>query len=146
MVEVLTGKVREMIEEAKGVREERELGVKIDEELQKCSILDPDKPLIRLKVKHTGFPPLHNQRFGRQFEGEVANMGEILLFSKRRQMADTKVKQKRVDDIVHEIEEEEEEEGVQLDSLVREALIKTDSLGLICESEILEALDDFVKR
>lgn len=42
------------------------------------------KPLIRLKVEHTGFSTLNNQRFGAHFLEAVANPGEILLFYRQR--------------------------------------------------------------
>ncbi|RHY34596.1 hypothetical protein DYB32_000806 [Aphanomyces invadans] len=38
--------------------------------------------LVRIKVEHTGFPVLSNQRFGGQFVGKVANPADILLFSR----------------------------------------------------------------
>uniref|UniRef100_M4C4M3 Mre11 DNA-binding domain-containing protein n=1 Tax=Hyaloperonospora arabidopsidis (strain Emoy2) TaxID=559515 RepID=M4C4M3_HYAAE len=40
--------------------------------------------LIRLRVEHTGFPLLVNQRFGAKFVGKVANPNDILLFYRRK--------------------------------------------------------------
>nr|CCA22579.1 doublestrand break repair protein putative [Albugo laibachii Nc14] len=40
--------------------------------------------LVRLRVEHSGFPVLHNQRFGAKFVGKVANPNDILLFFRRR--------------------------------------------------------------
>ncbi|CAI5722799.1 unnamed protein product [Hyaloperonospora brassicae] len=40
--------------------------------------------LIRLRVEHTGFPLLVNQRFGARFVGKVANPNDILLFYRRK--------------------------------------------------------------
>ncbi|RLN68143.1 hypothetical protein BBJ28_00019373, partial [Nothophytophthora sp. Chile5] len=40
--------------------------------------------LIRLRVEHTGFPVLVNQRFGGRFVGQVANPNDILLFYRRK--------------------------------------------------------------
>ncbi|RQM16902.1 hypothetical protein DD237_002756 [Peronospora effusa] len=40
--------------------------------------------LIRLRVEHTGFPVLVNQRFGAKFVGKVANPNDILLFYRRK--------------------------------------------------------------
>lgn len=42
--------------------------------------------LVRLKVDHTGFPALNNQRFGARFVGQVANPTDILLFHKRKKV------------------------------------------------------------
>ncbi|KAG7392096.1 Double-strand break repair protein mre11a [Phytophthora pseudosyringae] len=40
--------------------------------------------LIRLRVEHSGFPVLVNQRFGAKFVGKVANPNDILLFYRRK--------------------------------------------------------------
>ncbi|KAG9400494.1 Double-strand break repair protein mre11a [Aphanomyces cochlioides] len=40
--------------------------------------------LVRIKVEHSGFPLLSNQRFGGQFVGKVANPGDILLFTRQK--------------------------------------------------------------
>ncbi|GAB9471971.1 DNA repair protein [Globisporangium polare] len=40
--------------------------------------------LVRLRVEHTGFPVLHNQRFGSRFVGKIANPNDILLFYRRK--------------------------------------------------------------
>ncbi|GMF30995.1 unnamed protein product [Phytophthora lilii] len=45
---------------------------------------DRDLVLIRLRVEHTGFPVLVNQRFGARFVGKVANPNDILLFYRRK--------------------------------------------------------------
>ena len=41
-------------------------------------------PLVRVRVDHTGYPTLQNQRFGRRFVKRVANPGDLLLFKRRR--------------------------------------------------------------
>ncbi|CAM9967241.1 unnamed protein product, partial [Ectocarpus fasciculatus] len=43
-----------------------------------------DQVLVRLKVEHSDFPTLNNQRFGSQFMGKVANPSDLLLFYRRR--------------------------------------------------------------
>ncbi|RHY24600.1 hypothetical protein DYB36_012727 [Aphanomyces astaci] len=43
--------------------------------------------LVRVKVDHSGFPVLGNQRFGSQFVGKVANPSDILLFSRDKKGA-----------------------------------------------------------
>lgn len=42
------------------------------------------KPLIRMRVEHTGFPTLGNQRFGADFTDDVANPDSMLLFYRKR--------------------------------------------------------------
>ncbi|EGZ11605.1 hypothetical protein PHYSODRAFT_250783 [Phytophthora sojae] len=45
---------------------------------------EKDLVLIRLRVEHTGFQVLVNQRFGAKFVGKVANPNDILLFYRRK--------------------------------------------------------------
>lgn len=40
---------------------------------RKYVIKNPDRVLVRLKVEHTGFTTLNNQRFGSQFVGQVVS-------------------------------------------------------------------------
>ena len=61
-----------------------------DKPERKYFIKQPEKVLVRLKVEHSGFTTLNNQRFGSQFVGEVANPSDILLFHKRRQAESAK--------------------------------------------------------
>lgn len=44
-----------------------------DRRVRKYKIKDPEKVLVRLKVEHTGFTTLNNQRFGAQFVGKVVS-------------------------------------------------------------------------
>ena len=44
----------------------------------------PHEVLIRLRVEHTDFTTLNNQRFGAKFVGEVANPEDILLFHRKK--------------------------------------------------------------
>lgn len=41
---------------------------------RKYHIKEPDRVLVRLKVEHTGFTTLNNQRFGSQFVGQVVSL------------------------------------------------------------------------
>ncbi|CAN0347442.1 unnamed protein product, partial [Discosporangium mesarthrocarpum] len=43
-----------------------------------------EQVLVRLRVEHSNFPTLNNQRFGSQFMGKVANPTDLLLFYRRR--------------------------------------------------------------
>jgi len=42
-----------------------------DKRVRKYTLQHPDQVLIRLKVEHSGFTTLNNQRFGSRFVGEV---------------------------------------------------------------------------
>jgi len=57
---------------------------------QKYKMKNPDEILVRLKVEHSGFTSLNNQRFGAQFVGQIANPADILLFHRRRKTEDGK--------------------------------------------------------
>jgi double-strand break repair protein MRE11 len=52
----------------------------------KYRLQKPSEVLVRIKVDHSGFSTLNNQRFGSRFVGEVANPGDILLFSRRKEV------------------------------------------------------------
>ena len=46
----------------------------------------PNLPLIRLRVDHTGgYEPFNTVQFGQQFVGKVANPKDTVLFHKKRQ-------------------------------------------------------------
>ncbi|DAZ97502.1 TPA: hypothetical protein N0F65_009770 [Lagenidium giganteum] len=70
ITEVLERRVKELLREAK--QEQAETGNTLDQ------------VLIRLRVEHTGFPVLHNQRFGGRFVGKIANPNDILLFYRKK--------------------------------------------------------------
>ena len=53
-----------------------------DKRERKYSIKNPEKVLVRLKVEHTGFTTLNNQRFGSQFVGQVVSCHAIFVFIK----------------------------------------------------------------
>ncbi|EQC27523.1 hypothetical protein SDRG_14723 [Saprolegnia diclina VS20] len=70
MHSILTSRVQELLDEANA-------------ELAAVHA-DPMEILVRLRVEHTGFPVINNQRFGGQFVGRVANPGDILLFTRNK--------------------------------------------------------------
>ncbi|KAF1780674.1 Metallo-dependent phosphatase-like [Phytophthora cactorum] len=74
----LEGRVIELLNEAEFEQQERL------RERRKWRRRDKELVLIRLRVEHTGFPVLVNQRFGAKFVGKVANPNDILLFYRRK--------------------------------------------------------------
>jgi hypothetical protein len=44
-----------------------------DKRQRKYNIKNPEQVLVRLKVEHSGFTTLNNQRFGSRFVGEVVS-------------------------------------------------------------------------
>ncbi|CEG37885.1 dna repair protein partial [Plasmopara halstedii] len=94
--EYLEGRVIELLQEAEVEQQERQRKYAMDYEqkqqespypLPEASIGQINEKvlvLIRLRVEHTGFPVLVNQRFGAKFVGKVANPNDILLFHRRK--------------------------------------------------------------
>ena len=54
------------------------------------SIQNADQVLCRLRVEHSGFTSLNNQRFGAHLVGQVANPSDILLFTRKRKLVERK--------------------------------------------------------
>jgi double-strand break repair protein MRE11 len=104
--------------------------------------------LARLRIEQpTGFPTVHPQRFGAQFVGEVANPGELLLFAKNRKervsgaagvSSSSSGSAAAVDDGTCQ--------SVRVEDLVRRSLQSSKSLSLLPESELAQALEDFVLK
>ena len=55
------------------LRDAASSGKAADVDQLKYKLEKPDEVLIRLKVEHSGFSTLNNQRFGAKFVGQVAN-------------------------------------------------------------------------
>jgi double-strand break repair protein MRE11 len=76
---VLEEEVKVLIHDAKEKHEElleaaKAMGNYANEEPSvKYKLEKPEEVLVRLKVEHTGFTTLNNQRFGAKFVGKVAN-------------------------------------------------------------------------
>ncbi|KAL3658000.1 hypothetical protein V7S43_017043 [Phytophthora oleae] len=94
--EYLEGRVMELLHEAELEQEERRRERAREREKRQQDSPFPlpeignggeeekELVLIRLRVEHTGFPVLVNQRFGATFVGKVANPNDILLFYRRK--------------------------------------------------------------
>lgn len=93
--EYLEERVNELVREAEVemAHREQQLQTPIPEQLRQI--------LVRIRVEHSGFPVLVNQRFGSKFVGKVANTNDILLFYRKKRerisaldkMADTGIKE-----------------------------------------------------
>eukprot|EP00752_Nemacystus_decipiens_P013425 g11888.t1 len=78
--EALAREVEKMVQELH--QEEEKLATEPPEG-QEYLVEKRDQVLVRLKVEHSDFPTLNNQRFGSQFMGKVANPADLLLFYRR---------------------------------------------------------------
>ncbi|KAL7536400.1 hypothetical protein ACHAXR_009255 [Thalassiosira sp. AJA248-18] len=167
MSEVLVGEVEALIQKARDeaehlaqdAEEEAQRSRALEDEFdtdkreRKYKIKDPEKVLVRLKVEHTGFTTLNNQRFGSQFVGEVANPSDILLFHKRRQADSAKggkagaSKKKRGAAGMDVPMEPEDLADINIEDLVNENLVNNEKkLELLDEKSMGEALEQFVEK
>jgi len=123
-----------------------------DKPKRKYKIKQPEKVLVRLKVEHSGFSTLNNQRFGSQFVGQVANPADILLFHKRRQAESAKggkgaTRKKRSAAGLDVPTEPEDLADVNIEDLVTENLVNNEKkLELLDEKTMKEALEQFVDK
>lgn len=108
--------------------------------------------LVRLRVEHNNFPVVNQQRFGSQFVGLVGNPSELLLFGKKKQenlrAVETDKGKKNVS-ALKTIQEGEEDAimKINIEDLVNETLTTGNkSLGVLIETEMAQALEDFVVK
>lgn len=108
--------------------------------------------LVRLRVEHNNFPVINQQRFGSQFVGIVGNPSELLLFGKKKQenlrAVETEKGKKNVS-ALKTIQEGEEDAimKINIEDLVNETLATGNkSLGILIETEMAQALEDFVVK
>lgn len=103
----------------------------------------PEEVLVRIRVEHSGFSTINNQRFGAQFVGKVANPGDILLFHRKKdpRLAST-VKRKALQPVPPE-----ELERTDMFDLIKGQLEAPDSkLSFFKETDLSLALDDYVEK
>ncbi|KAL7432016.1 hypothetical protein ACHAXM_002960 [Skeletonema potamos] len=160
MGEVLAGEVEALIQkardEAEQLRQDAEVAAQKsmawedefdpDKRQRKYTIKNPEQVLVRLKVEHSGFTTLNNQRFGSRFVGEVANPSDILLFHKRRSAESAKkgAPKKRSLNIPTEPDDLDE---INIEDLITDNLEQSDKkLELLDEKTMGEALNAFVDK
>lgn len=107
-------------------------------------------PLIRIRVDVTGGVRIHPARFGQLFVGKVANPKEILLFQKKKVATSSS---SRNNNSTHIMEDTSFPESLRdldettVGEIIRSLLTNKDkSLEFFPESEISEALTDFVDK
>ncbi|CAN0187103.1 unnamed protein product, partial [Laminaria digitata] len=106
-----------------------------------------DQVLVRLKVEHSDFPTLNNQRFGSQFMGKVANPSDLLLFYRRRNAGGAAAGGgARVSGLSDPIRPDSLDD-VRVEDLVMENLENADKkLSLLVEPRLKMALEDYVYK
>ena len=115
----------------------------------KFQIQEPNQVLVRLRVQHSGFPTLNNQRFGSRFVNEVANPADLLLFHRRREAstaAGGKKKTTAASDCNLRVPIEPDDLAeINVEELVKETLGSA-KLQLLDEEHLGEALEQFVSK
>jgi hypothetical protein len=158
--ELLRQKVITMITEARSAlsplptEEEDQALASSEIGIPKFKIIDREKVLIRLRVDYEGFNAINHQRFGSQFIGQVANPGEILLLVKKRKevirgpgdpMKVTTAQGELRQLLAEGADEEDAINRIRIEDLVNETLSNSKySLSLLAESEMAQALDDYI--
>lgn len=135
---VLDERVREMLGEAEIERRQQEEPV--HPELNEI--------LVRLRVEHTGFPVLHNQRFGSKYVGKVANPNDILLFYRRqKERATTKDKKSKIGGLLEEPIRPTRLDTVTIEDLLSKHLHQPDQkMVFLPEAPMAIALEDYIVK
>mmetsp|Transcript_11767 Transcript_11767/g.23325 ORF Transcript_11767/g.23325 Transcript_11767/m.23325 type:complete len:979 (+) Transcript_11767:194-3130(+) len=111
----------------------------------KHTMYKDDEVLVRLKVDHTGFAAVNNQRFGGKFVGDVANPTSILLFTRKKSESGGPRSNKSMKDIAP-IEPSEIEE-MNIEELIVEQFDSSNTkLQLFDDKKISSALDSYVGK
>ena len=109
----------------------------------KYKLQSPNEVLVRIRVEHSGFSTLNNQRFGAKFVGDVANPNDMLLFHRKKdpKMA-SKIKKGKLQPIAPE-----ELEQTNLDDLIRQQLeVGGGNMQVFGQQELADAMGDFVDK
>ena len=115
-------------------------------------IAKPDEVLVRIRVEHSGFATINNQRFGARFVGEVANANDILLFHRRKEIkaATTKLTDKQRRSFLKNPIDPENIERLNMEDLVLEFFDDpkhTDrTLKMLDKKKLTESLGEFVDK
>ena len=150
----LETEVKVLIREAKEKRQELLIDAKAEgndpeeQEHLKFRLEKPDQVLVRLKVEHSGFTTLNNQRFGARFVGLVGNPVDILLFHRKKEASDRAgVKRKKVSKALETPMVPEDRDEMRIEDLIKDNLDNADKkLEIIDEAKMNLALDEFVSK
>jgi double-strand break repair protein MRE11 len=127
------------------LRDAAAAGNAADTDKLKYRLQKPEEVLVRLKVEHSGYSTLNNQRFGAKFVGALANPSDVLLFH-RRKVTDGSKKKKKSPSFVTPIPPEELEE-MNVEVLIKENLELSDKkLKILSEERLGIAVEDFVAK
>jgi hypothetical protein len=140
---VLAARVRHLIVEA------RELcsAVQAGGEGQQYHVEKPEVVLVRLRVDHTGYPTINQQRFGTQFLENIANPSSVLLFARKKREGPAAADVASAVVIADDETIEETMNRVKIEDLVKESLEGNHKqLSVLVESDMASAIDNFVMK
>ena len=150
----LETEVKVLIREAKEKRQELLADAKAagndpeEQEQLQFRLEKSDQPLVRLKVEHSGFTTLNNQRFGARFVGLVGNPVDILLFHRKKDSSEkVGIKRRKATKALDTPIVPEDRDEMRIEDLIKDNLDNADKkLEIIDEAKMNLALDDFVSK
>jgi len=137
------------LEEDDGDRDEEARGGAVKR--KRFKVDKPQQVLVRLKVEHSGFSTLNNQRFGSRFVKEVANPSDILCFHRKRSKDGPKesiAKGNRTNaNSLSEPSYPDELNAINMENIMKDTLETTDKkLQILDEEKLGFAVEDFVSK
>lgn len=150
----LETEVKLLIHECKEKRNEllvdaKEQGNDLDEQEElKYQLEKPEQSLVRLKVEHSGFTTLNNQRFGARFVGLVGNPADLLLFHRKKETGGRAgVKKKKTKASLNTPIAPDDVGEMNIEALVKDNFDGSDKqMEIFDESKLTIALDEFVSK
>jgi double-strand break repair protein MRE11 len=112
----------------------------------------PNEVLIRIRVEHSGFSTINNQRFGARFVDDVANASDILLFHRRKEVKPTtkKLSAKERQQFLKTPLDPENLERIEMEDLVMEFFSDVDkqdrALRMLDKTKLTESLAEYVDK
>ena len=110
----------------------------------KYKLEKPNEVLVRIRVEHSGFSSLNNQRFGAKFVGDVANPSDMLLFYRKKDPnLASKVKKNKIQPMAPE-----EIGQISMEDLIKQQLDAggDGKLQIFGQESLSEALEDYVEK
>mmetsp|Transcript_22350 Transcript_22350/g.39615 ORF Transcript_22350/g.39615 Transcript_22350/m.39615 type:complete len:728 (+) Transcript_22350:56-2239(+) len=110
------------------------------------------KPLVRLRVEHTGFRPINLQRFGVKYVNTVANPSDMIhFFRKRRTLDDKSTRNDQMDALAERAAQLSEEKDLSPQariSALADAILDAnpDYLSIVPYRELSDSIRDYVDK
>lgn len=112
----------------------------------KYKLSKPNEVLVRIRVDHSGFSTLNNQRFGSRFVGSIANPSDILLFSRRKEAGGANRLSKKSAVLKNALAPEELEQTNMEDLILEHLDAPERKLQILDKVELSEAMEEYVEK